>query len=356
MQDHIGHGQHVGQLLLLHPKDTALDLLPLGRRFCLSLQVLDGTSQEAPRTARRIEDRLTELGVDDVDDELGDGPRRVEFARVPGTLQVFEELLVDVVELMTLSLRVEIDLVQLVDHLPEQGAVLHVVVGVFEDRTHHQTLSFSGSQPLELGKESVVDEVEQRITRDAFIVRCPLPPTELLGDGRLVVVAFHLPFLLPGIEHLQEEHPAKLADALGVTIDASVLPHDILDALDQTRQAHVSLLRRRSSLVNIEQFFFADPRSPQDRPHGTFLHGATLVNGHSNGIATGLGQDCVAARLTVHGPTQPLQRFDEPKSQHTGQSSHATGPFERSFLRGQPTIRRWRPSPSSWPLAPYRLR
>jgi hypothetical protein len=55
------------------------------------------------------------------------------------------------------------------------------------------------------------------------------------GSGRAVVV--------PGrrssapssrlVEDLEEEHPAELADALGVAVDAGVLAHDVLDGLDE---------------------------------------------------------------------------------------------------------------------------
>jgi len=41
VEDHVGDRQHVRELLLLHPKDAALDLLPLSGRFGLGLQVLD---------------------------------------------------------------------------------------------------------------------------------------------------------------------------------------------------------------------------------------------------------------------------------------------------------------------------
>jgi hypothetical protein len=31
------------------------------------------------------------------------------------------------------------------------------------------------------------------------------------------------------VDDLEEEHPAELGDALGVAVDAGVLPHDVLD-------------------------------------------------------------------------------------------------------------------------------
>ena len=71
-------------------------------------------------------------GIDLLDDELGDGAGGVELARVAGGLEVFEDLLVDVAEQVAVVGGVEVDAVDLVDDLPHQGAVLHVVVGILE--------------------------------------------------------------------------------------------------------------------------------------------------------------------------------------------------------------------------------
>ena len=92
--------------------------------------------QEAAGAAGGIEEDLAGLGVDAVRHEGGDGARRVVLARVAGALQVVEHLLVDVAEVLPLGQVVEVDLVDLVDDLPEQLARLHVVVGVLEDVAH----------------------------------------------------------------------------------------------------------------------------------------------------------------------------------------------------------------------------
>ena len=76
------------------------------------------------------------MRVDAIDHEGGDGARRVVFAGIAGRLQVVEDLLVDVAEVLALGQIVEIDLVDLVDHLPHQLAGFHVVVGVLEHVAH----------------------------------------------------------------------------------------------------------------------------------------------------------------------------------------------------------------------------
>ena len=97
----------------------------------------DGAGEKAAGAAGRVEQDLAGLGVDAVHHEGGDGARRVVLARVAGALQVVEDLLVDVAEVLALGEIVEIDLVDLVDHLPHQLAGLHVVVGVLEHVAHH---------------------------------------------------------------------------------------------------------------------------------------------------------------------------------------------------------------------------
>lgn len=52
------------------------------------------------------------------------------------------------------------------------------------------------------------------------------------GDRRPVVVVEQLGLGLAVVEDLQEEHPGKLPDPLGVAVDACVLAHDVLDCLD----------------------------------------------------------------------------------------------------------------------------
>jgi hypothetical protein len=45
-------------------------------------------------------------------------------------------------------------------------------------------------------------------------------------------------FLVLVVDDLEEEHPAELADALGVAIDADVLAHDVLDGFDGGADGH----------------------------------------------------------------------------------------------------------------------
>ena len=181
VQQQVGHAQHMRQVLLLDAGEAVLDVALVGFGLGLLAQVFDGTGEEAAGAAGRVEDGFAELRVDLFDDELRDGTRRVEFAGVARGLQVFEDLLVDVAEHVAVIGCVEVDAVDLVDDLPHQRAVLHVVVGVFEGHADQAgDLVAAAGQGLELRQQRVVDEVQQRLAGDAFVVAGPVAPAQVL--------------------------------------------------------------------------------------------------------------------------------------------------------------------------------
>ena len=78
-------------------------------------------------------------------------------------MQVVEDLFVDVAEVLALGQVVEVDAVDLVDHLAHELAGLHVVEGVLEDVAHHAATvaRLAGRPEILQGREQVVvDEGE----------------------------------------------------------------------------------------------------------------------------------------------------------------------------------------------------
>ncbi len=59
------------------------------------------------------------------------------------------------------------------------------------------------------------------------------------GSGDMYVGAVVFPFFLALVEDLEKEHPGKLANALGIAVDAVVLAHDVLDGLDGAAEIHL---------------------------------------------------------------------------------------------------------------------
>ena len=84
-------------------------------------------------------------------------------------------------------------------------------------------------QPLEPGEEFVIDEIEQGVAGDALRIGSPGAPLQGLGDGRGIIRAHQLEFLILIVDDLEEEHPAQLGNALGIAINAGILAHDVLD-------------------------------------------------------------------------------------------------------------------------------
>ena len=126
--------------------------------------------------------------------------------------------------------------VEVVDHvhdLAEEDAVLHVVVGVGEGRLHDCLLDRrrrGDRQLLERREERVVHEVEEPVAGHGgagAVVNRPVRPTAVVGNDRDIAVVVPLPVLLLRVIDLQKEHPRDLLDALGITVDARVVAHDV---------------------------------------------------------------------------------------------------------------------------------
>lgn len=235
VQQQVGDAQHVRELLFLDAANAVLQHGFLVGVVHLFAQVLDGADEEAAGAGGRVHDAFAQLGVGHVHHELGDGAGGVELARVARALQVAQDFFVQVVELVAFGLAVEVDGVELVDHLAQQVAAFHVVVGVFKHAAHHVAARVTlrvGAQALEGGEELLVHKVEPRVAGHALGVGRPVAPAQVLGDGALVVVAGEFQLFFERIKHLEEQQPGELADALGVAIHARVLAHDVLDGFD----------------------------------------------------------------------------------------------------------------------------
>ncbi len=168
------------------------------------------------------------MRIDPVGHEGCDGARRIIFASVAGRLKVVEKLLIELAEVPPLIEIVEIDLVDLVHHLPQQLTGFHVIVGVLKHVAHHATAV----------ARFIIDEIEQRLPRNAFRVRCPVAPLEFFRDRRAVAVLGQFEFLILIIDDFEEEHPRELADALRIAIDAHVLAHDVLNGFNCSSNDH----------------------------------------------------------------------------------------------------------------------
>ena len=113
-----------------------MSLFVLGPLDMVLAHVPQGTGQEAAGAAGGIKQRLARFRVDTVHHECGHSTGRVVLARIARRLQVIEDLFVDVAKMLAFAQVVEVDLVDLVDHLTHQLAGFHVVVGILEYAAH----------------------------------------------------------------------------------------------------------------------------------------------------------------------------------------------------------------------------
>jgi hypothetical protein len=110
--------------------------------------VADGAGQEAAGAAGRVEERLAGLRVNHLHHEGSHGAGGVVLARIAGRLQVVQDLLVDIAEVLALGQVVEVDAVDLVDHLTHELPGFHVVVGVLEHIADRAGAGASDGQTL----------------------------------------------------------------------------------------------------------------------------------------------------------------------------------------------------------------
>ena len=242
VQQHVRDAEHVRKLFLLNRPQGRLHLRFIFRPLHIAVaHVAQRARQKAARAAGGVKQDFTRPRVNTVSHKSGDSARGVILARVPGRLQVVEYLLVNVAEVLALGQIVEVDAVDLVYNLPHQLAGLHVVVGVLE-HVPNDAAPVAGlgrdCEVLQRREQLAVNEAEKLLAGDAFGVGRPGPPLILLRDRRAVIGIEQLKFLILIVDDLEEEHPAQLADALGVAIDPGVLPHNILNRFDDVANGH----------------------------------------------------------------------------------------------------------------------
>ena len=146
-------------------------------------------------------------------------------------MQIFEDLFVNVAEQVALAGAGEVDFVQLVDHLTQQGAVFHVVIGIAERLSDHKAarvLVDGGGEVFQRREQVIVDELQQGITGNALGVRRPGAPQVALRDRVLIVILLQFQRLFLGVEDFQKQQPGELAEALRIAVHAGVFAHNVL--------------------------------------------------------------------------------------------------------------------------------
>ena len=140
---------------------------------------------------------------------------------------------------MAVLVLLKIDLINDIDNLAKQDAVLHVVIVVLEgcadnDLAHGCILI--DCDGLEGREQLSIHEVQKCIAGErlaVLVVDGPIAPAQLLRDDGGVILVVKLPDLFLGIIHLQKENPDHLLDTLGIAVDARIVTHDVLQSFYQ---------------------------------------------------------------------------------------------------------------------------
>ena len=239
VEQHICGAQKEWQRLLFDTVDgvavnrSVLDSLHLG------VQHLQRRGKEAACTACEVRNGLAELRLDHLHHEVRDRTGRIEFTGVTGALQTAENRFVDLAEGVTVLVLLKIDLVNDIDNLAKQDAILHIVVIVLESRADNNLahggvfVDFDGFE----GREQLsVHEIQKRIAGECLailVVDGPIAPAQILRDDGGVILIVKLPDILLGVIHLQKEDPNHLLYSLGIAVDARIIPHDVLQSFYQ---------------------------------------------------------------------------------------------------------------------------
>ena len=254
MQQQVRDAEHIGELLLLDAVDGGAVLLGVRRALDLRLELLEPAGDEAARAAGKVRHGLPDPGAYTLRHELGHRAGRIELTCRTRALQFFQDGLVNLPEGVALLIVGKIQLVDDIEHLPQQHAVLHILVGVGKGGLHDGLLDgrlrrdrdamdhdFSvaiGDVPaLEHREQGVVDEIQERVAGQALagLVVGPVAPAAGLRDDGDIVVFIKFPVLLLGVIDFQKQHPRDLLDALGIAVDTRVVAHDVAQPLYKAR-------------------------------------------------------------------------------------------------------------------------
>ena len=237
VQQQVGDTEHIGELLFLDAVDGIAESRLIFGGLDLLVQLLQPAGQKAAGTAGKVGHLLPYLGPDHLGHKVSDGPGRIEFAGRTCALQLFQNGLVDLAEGVAFRIIVQLEIVNRIDDLAQQDAVLHVVVGLGK---HSLDNSLSDGrigihrQILQSREQGVVNEVQKFVSGHLLPVfsGCPVLPAAGLRNDGLIVFIIPFPVRLFGGVYLQKQQPGDLLDALGV---AGVVAHDIPQPFDKSR-------------------------------------------------------------------------------------------------------------------------
>src|ERR1700688_2638579 len=122
------------------------------------------------------------MRVDTVHHESRYGAGGIVLACITRTLEVIEDLFIEIAEVLPLGEVVKVHFVNFVYDLPHELAGLHVVVSVLEHASDHTAavaLLACDGEFLQLREKLSINKREQFLPRDSFGIGRPFSPAKL---------------------------------------------------------------------------------------------------------------------------------------------------------------------------------
>ena len=139
VKEQVGDAKHVGELLLLDTIDRLrVGFLVLGSGD-LFIKCIEPAGDEATRTTSEVSHLFTHLRINNLGHEVGQSTRCIELTCRACRLHFFQDGLVYFTKGVALLVITQIQLVNDIDYLTKQHAILHVLIGIFKGCTHDCT-------------------------------------------------------------------------------------------------------------------------------------------------------------------------------------------------------------------------
>ena len=243
VEQKVGHTEQVRQGLLFHTVEGLAQDIALGDGSGLRREPAASRVQEAARSAGEVRHLVANLEADVTRHEIREGAGRVELAGTARALQELEDGLVDSAEGVGFLRVVEVALVYFADELAQEHAILHEVMDIGEHRFHDALPARAvgrNGQVFERGQKRAVHKADELVALEGRAVHGvrPVAPAAFFRDDGFVVLVHGLPVVFLVVVYLEEQHPGKLFDALGVAVDALIEARDVAHFLDEGREAH----------------------------------------------------------------------------------------------------------------------
>ena len=113
-----------------------LELVEVIRCLDLLIEIIQGRCEEPSGTRSEIAELFPELRLKCPHHEISESTRRIKLSRVSCGLKVLQDSLIDVTESVAVQKKKKVNLVDDVDNLSQQDAILHVLVEVGKDFFH----------------------------------------------------------------------------------------------------------------------------------------------------------------------------------------------------------------------------